>query len=79
MGVDHLERGSGARCSARLAAVLHLLHEPERLHGTATLTVFLQRAALTEEKRRPFSGFPLFFDATIPNRISFYCVTARPV
>ena len=41
--------------SARLAAVLHLLHKPERFCGTASFTVFfLKRTALTEENRHPF-------------------------
>ena len=50
---------------ARLAAVPHL---SERFCGTAGFTIFLQRTALTEEKRRPFLGpkTPCFFTLLLP-------------
>ena len=54
--------------SAGLAAVPHLLHTPERFCGTAGFHVFLQRTALTEEKRRPFLGpkTPCFLTPLLP-------------
>ena len=54
--------------SAGLAAVPYLLHTPERFCGTAGFHVFLQRTALTEEKRRPFLGpkTPCFLTPLLP-------------
>ena len=54
--------------SAGLAGVPYLLHTPERFCGTAGFHVFLQRTALTEEKRRPFLGpkTPCFLTPLLP-------------
>ena len=53
---------------ARLAAVPHLLHKPERFCGTAGFTVFLKWTALSGGKEAPVFGSrnPLFFDPSSP-------------